>query len=157
MFFQKCGEGKLLPQSKSLLHHSLHAYFITRIPISSLFHYTILLITIISVVIQFVANSLMPTGTHFHIPCVVSSFKLYLEVKTEGNLVISGTMGYAYVPAPWWKTDHFEFRFEDQNQKRSASTSGMVRVFVTRSASSSPVSSTTSSALPSFVVANSLS
>ena len=33
----------------------------------------------------------------------VASFKLGLGVKTEGNLVISGTKGYAYVPAPWWK------------------------------------------------------
>ena len=36
-------------------------------------------------------------------------------MKTEGNLVISGTKGYAYVPAPWWKTDYFELRYEDQN------------------------------------------
>ncbi|MBO7272866.1 MAG: glycerol-3-phosphate cytidylyltransferase, partial [Bacteroidaceae bacterium] len=41
--------------------------------------------------------------------------KLGLGVKTEGNLVISGTKGYAYVPAPWWKTDYFELRYEDQN------------------------------------------
>ena len=44
-----------------------------------------------------------------------ASFKLGLGVKTEGNLVISGTKGYAYVPAPWWKTDYFELRYEDQN------------------------------------------
>ena len=29
--------------------------------------------------------------------------------------MISGTKGYAYVPAPWWKTDYFELRYEDQN------------------------------------------
>ena len=45
----------------------------------------------------------------------VSSFQLGLGVKTEGNLVISGTKGYAYVPSPWWKTDYFELRYEDQN------------------------------------------
>ena len=45
----------------------------------------------------------------------VCSFQLGLGVKTEGNLVISGTKGYAYVPAPWWLTDYYEFRFEDQN------------------------------------------
>ena len=45
----------------------------------------------------------------------VCSFKVGLGVKTEGNLVISGTKGYAYVPAPWWKTDYFELRYEDQN------------------------------------------
>ncbi|MBO5865740.1 MAG: Gfo/Idh/MocA family oxidoreductase, partial [Bacteroidaceae bacterium] len=35
-------------------------------------------------------------------PKAVCSFKLGLGVKTEGNLVISGTKGYAYVQAPWW-------------------------------------------------------
>ncbi len=48
-------------------------------------------------------------------PNAISSFKVGLGVKTEGNLVISGTKGYAYVPAPWWKTDYFELRYEDQN------------------------------------------
>lgn len=51
-------------------------------------------------------------------PKAVCSFKLGLGVKTEGNLVISGTKGYAYVQAPWWKTDYFELRYEDQNQNK---------------------------------------
>lgn len=51
-------------------------------------------------------------------PTAVCSFKLGLGVKTEGNLVISGTKGYAIVEAPWWKTDYFELRFEDQNQNK---------------------------------------
>lgn len=53
-----------------------------------------------------------------HYPTAVCSFKLGLGVKTEGNLVISGTKGYAYVPAPWWKTDYFELRYEDQNRNQ---------------------------------------
>ena len=48
----------------------------------------------------------------------ICSFKLGLGVKTEGNLVISGTKGYAYVSAPWWKTDYFELRYEDQNENK---------------------------------------
>ena len=48
----------------------------------------------------------------------VCSFQLGLGVKTEGNLVISGTKGYAYVPSPWWLTSYYEFRFEDQNQNK---------------------------------------
>ncbi len=48
----------------------------------------------------------------------VCSFKVGLGVKTEGNLVISGTKGYAYVSAPWWKTDYFELRYEDQNENK---------------------------------------
>ena len=51
-------------------------------------------------------------------PTAVCSFKLGLGVKTEGNLVISGTKGYAYVQAPWWKTDYFELRYEDQNNNK---------------------------------------
>jgi predicted dehydrogenase len=51
-------------------------------------------------------------------PHAVCSFKVGLGMKTEGNLVISGTKGYAYVPAPWWKTDYFELRYEDQNKNQ---------------------------------------
>ena len=51
-------------------------------------------------------------------PNSVCTFKVGLGVKTEGNLVISGTKGYAYVPAPWWKTDYFELRYEDQNKNQ---------------------------------------
>lgn len=53
-----------------------------------------------------------------HYPTAVCSFKLGLGVKTEGNLVISGTKGYAYVEAPWWKTNYFELRYEDQNKNK---------------------------------------
>lgn len=45
----------------------------------------------------------------------IASFQVGLGAKSEGNMVISGTTGYAYIPAPWWKTDYFEIRFEDQN------------------------------------------
>ena len=39
-------------------------------------------------------------------------------VKSEGELIISGTKGYIYVPAPWWKTDYFEIRFENPADNR---------------------------------------
>lgn len=51
-------------------------------------------------------------------PNAVCTFKVGLGVKTEGNLVISGTKGYAYVPAPWWKTDYFELRYENPNDNK---------------------------------------
>ena len=51
-------------------------------------------------------------------PGAVASFQLGLGVKTEGDLVISGTQGYVYVPSPWWKTDYFELRYEDQNRNK---------------------------------------
>lgn len=48
----------------------------------------------------------------------IASVKAGLGVKTEGNLVISGTNGYIYVPSPWWKTDYFELRYENQNNNK---------------------------------------
>ena len=49
----------------------------------------------------------------------VASIKVANSVKSEGELVISGIDGYVYIPAPWWKTDYFELRFEnlEDNQK----------------------------------------
>ncbi len=60
----------------------------------------------------------MYTKGVFRYKNAVCSFKVGLGVKTEGNLIISGTKGYAYVPAPWWKTDYFELRYEDQNRNK---------------------------------------
>lgn len=51
-------------------------------------------------------------------PHATASFTLGIGVKTEGNLVISGTKGYIYVPAPWWLTDFFEIRYEDQTKNK---------------------------------------
>ena len=58
------------------------------------------------------------TKAVFRYDSAVASFQVGLGVKSEGNMVISGTKGYAYVPAPWWKTDYFEIRYEDQNQNK---------------------------------------
>ena len=48
----------------------------------------------------------------------VASIKVGKGVKSEGELIISGTQGYVYVPAPWWKMDYFELRYEDSNRNR---------------------------------------
>lgn len=48
----------------------------------------------------------------------VASCKVAKGVKSEGELVISGTEGYIYVPAPWWKTDFFEIRYENPSENR---------------------------------------
>lgn len=58
------------------------------------------------------------TKAVFRYDHAVASFQVGLGVKTEGSMTIAGTKGYAYVPAPWWKTDYFELRFEDQNQNK---------------------------------------
>lgn len=47
-----------------------------------------------------------------------SSLTVGIGVKTEGNMVVSGTKGYVYVPAPWWLTDYFEVRYEDQTKNK---------------------------------------
>lgn len=49
----------------------------------------------------------------FFYPHAVACAKVATGVKSEGELIISGTKGYIYVPSPWWKTDYFEVRFED--------------------------------------------
>lgn len=49
----------------------------------------------------------------------VASIKVGKNVKSEGELIISGTRGYIYVPAPWWKTDYFEIRYENQSDNRT--------------------------------------
>ena len=54
----------------------------------------------------------------FVYPNAVASIKAGTGVKSEGELVISGTNGYVYVPAPWWKTDYFEIRYEDPNDNK---------------------------------------
>ncbi len=43
----------------------------------------------------------------------VATVKVGKGVKSEGELIVSGTTGYVYVPAPWWKMDYFEVRYEN--------------------------------------------
>lgn len=58
------------------------------------------------------------TSGHLIYDSAVASFTLGLGVKTEGNLVVSGTKGYILVPSPWWLTNFFEVRYEDQNKNK---------------------------------------
>lgn len=48
----------------------------------------------------------------------VASAKVGIGVKSEGELIISGTKGYIFVPAPWWKTDYFEVRYENPQENK---------------------------------------
>lgn len=48
----------------------------------------------------------------------IASIFVSKHVKSEGTLIISGTKGCIYVPAPWWKTDYFEIHFENQNENK---------------------------------------
>ncbi|AQP48788.1 glycerol-3-phosphate cytidylyltransferase [Tessaracoccus aquimaris] len=51
-------------------------------------------------------------------PQAIASATVGLGVKAEGDLVVAGTQGYVYVPAPWWLTEYFETRFEDPRDNR---------------------------------------
>ena len=51
-------------------------------------------------------------------PSAVASAKVGKGVKSEGELIISGTKGYIYIPAPWWKTDYFEIRYENPYENK---------------------------------------
>lgn len=59
------------------------------------------------------------TKAYFRYDKSLATSKTGLGVKSEGQLIISGTCGYIKVEAPWWKTQSFEVCFEnlDQNEK----------------------------------------
>ena len=58
------------------------------------------------------------TKIDFVYPEAVATIKVAKTAKSEGSLVITGTKGYIYVPAPWWKTDYFEVKYENQSQNK---------------------------------------
>lgn len=59
------------------------------------------------------------TKIEFVFDKAVASIKVGQLAKSEGELIITGTKGYVYVPAPWWKTEYFEVRYENpKNNKR---------------------------------------
>lgn len=91
----------------------------------------------------------------------VATIKIGDAVKSEGDLIISGTKGYIYVPSPWWKTDYFEVRFENSNDNKryfyQLDGEGIRYELVefaravSHPASTSPISSEVSRAICSFV------
>ena len=58
------------------------------------------------------------TKIDFIYESATATVKVGRGVKAEGELVIAGTDGYLYVPAPWWKTDYFEVRYENSENNR---------------------------------------
>ena len=58
------------------------------------------------------------TKYDFKYKSAVATAKVGKGVKSEGDLIVSGTKGYIYVPAPWWKMDYFELRCESQSDNR---------------------------------------
>lgn len=58
------------------------------------------------------------TKVDFVFDKAVASAKVAKAAKAEGELIITGTKGYIFVPAPWWKTDYFEVRFENASENK---------------------------------------
>ncbi len=58
------------------------------------------------------------TKINFNYETATATLKVGKGVKSEGEMVVSGTKGYIYVPAPWWKTDYFEVRYENQSENK---------------------------------------
>lgn len=58
------------------------------------------------------------TKISFEYDKMVATAKVAKAAKSEGELIITGTKGYIYVPAPWWKTEYFEIRYENQNENK---------------------------------------
>ena len=71
-----------------------------------------------SLILEGTSNFDLFTKIDFQYEHAVASIKVANSVKSEGELVISGSEGYAYVPAPWWKTDYFELRYENQEDNK---------------------------------------
>ena len=71
-----------------------------------------------NIICRFVEDKDTFTKIDFVYDKAVASIKVGDGIKSEGELVISGTKGYIYVPAPWWKTDYFEIRYENQNDNK---------------------------------------
>lgn len=57
------------------------------------------------------------TRLNFQYENAIAAAKTGLGVKTEGQLVISGTKGYILCESPWWLTRTFEVRYEDPNKR----------------------------------------
>lgn len=56
------------------------------------------------------------TKIHLQYENAIATAKVGLGVKSEGQMIISGTQGYINVESPWWKTQHFEIKHEQQNE-----------------------------------------
>lgn len=58
------------------------------------------------------------TKLNFGYKTSTASIKVGTCVKSESDLIVSGSHGYAYIPSPWWKTDYFELRYENPTDNK---------------------------------------
>ena len=55
------------------------------------------------------------TNIHIGYKDAIGTCTVGLKGKKEGDLVVSGSDGYIYVPSPWWKTEYYEIRNDQGN------------------------------------------
>lgn len=53
------------------------------------------------------------TKVNIRYPKAFATIKTGVGVKSEGQLVVSGTKGYIIAPSPWWLMKQFDVRYED--------------------------------------------
>ena len=58
------------------------------------------------------------TKVSFRYADAMALSKTGLKVKSDGQLLVSGTGGYIRVAPPWWKTERIELCFEDSAKNR---------------------------------------
>src|SRR5699024_542634 len=49
----------------------------------------------------------------------IASVKVGIGVSATNDVEVAGTRGSLYVPAPWWRTQHYETRFEDEQENQA--------------------------------------
>lgn len=62
------------------------------------------------------------TKAIFRYENAMAQIKVGLGIKSEGNLLISGTNGYVLAESPWWMTKKFEICYEDREQNEVYNT-----------------------------------
>lgn len=58
---------------------------------------------------------------HFQFDSAIATVKTGIGVKSEGQLLISGTLGYVLVKSPWWLIKGFEVCYENPDDNESFS------------------------------------
>jgi hypothetical protein len=58
---------------------------------------------------------------YFKFEKAIATAKTGIGVKSEGQLLISGTKGYILVKSPWWLIKNFEVCYEDASDNESFS------------------------------------
>ena len=56
------------------------------------------------------------TRASLRYPTGIATATCGLGVKSEGRLLIAGTLGYIVAEAPWWKTSYFEVHYENPDE-----------------------------------------